>query len=726
MTGRPSSDPRDIWQQARHGAQRHGGRQGSVQPPRGGRRPPGRRWPAAVGYGALALVCLGLAAVAFLVVAPPLDGVRERLIERFNARTGATLAIAGPASLSLFPRPAVSFSDVAVVGAEGRDGAAIARVPSVDIEVSLWSLLLRQPRVGQVTFNRPTIELIVDGQGRRNWEFAGAGRKRGPTAAADAGGSPPAPTERSRAATRAAERIAGGSVRVIDAALRYRDERTGSRYEIDALNLVATAGDVGEPSEIDGTLVWRGVEVRFSGTAAPLREMLGDRPAPLSFRVSAVPVEASYQGTLGLKGGLSADGKVSLKAPSAQALRDWLGTAWPGGSAADPLTFAAQLAAAGERITLSSLEASLGDAVLAGSVAVELKGRPKVTGKLQVSELDLGRLLVRQSERAGAPAVAAPAAGGPPQPAEAGRHAKPKGWSEEAIDPQVLARADADLTLSVERLVYAGVKMGPGRLAAVVDAGVAKVVLDDIQLYGGRGQGRLTLDGSGATLAVAASLKLADVSLRPLLGDAAGVQWLDGRGAITLALSSSGLSERQIVEALAGKVDVAVADGAIRGIDVGKVMRDLQRGRLLNLVPATDDRTPFSELAGTFDITNGIARSQDLRLVGTHLQLTGAGAIELGPRRIDYTLNTKISGGPADDSAALKIGTLQVPIGIKGPLNAPKFAVLGQDNVTDTLKTIGKNLRSREVQDALEGLLSGDKEKRVKPRELIDKLLKKE
>jgi hypothetical protein len=30
------------------------------------------------------------------------------------------------------------------------------------------------------------------------------------------------------------------------------------------------------------------------------------------------------------------------------------------------------------------------------------------------------------------------------------------------------------------------------------------------------------------------------------------------------------------------------------------------------------------------------------------------------------------------------------------------------------------------VQDALEGLLSGDKEKRVKPRELIEKLLKKE
>jgi AsmA protein len=723
MTRHRSTDPGDIWQEVRRGVPRPGGRPDRVQPPPGGRRPPRRRWPAVVGYGGLALVCLCLAAAAFLVMAPPLEAVRERLIERVKARTGATLAIAGPASLSLFPRPAVSFSDVAVLG----EGAApIATVPSVDIEVSLWSLVLRQPRMGHVTFNQPTIELVVDGQGRRNWEFGSAGRKRRATGASDAGGGDlPAPAKQSRSATQAAERLAGGSVRVIDATLRYRDDRAGTRYEIGAFNLTAAAGGADDPSEIEGTLVWRGVEVRFSGTAAPLREMLGDRPAPVSLKVSAAPAEAAYQGTLALEGGVSAAGKVSLKAPSAQALRDWLGTSWPGGSAADALAFSAEVVATGERVTLSALEASLGDAALAGSVAVDLKGRPKVSGKLQVSELDLGSLFVPQGKGADMPALAPPTAAAPGQAGEAERRAPRRGWSEEAIDPQILRLADADLILAVERLVYKGVKAGPGRLAAVVNGGVAKLALEDVALYGGRGKGKLTLDGSGSTLAMAASLNLGGVSLDPLLADAAGVRWLDGRGAVTLALSGSGLSERQMVDSLSGKVDVAVADGGVRGIDVGKVMRDLQRGRLLNLVPAADDRTPFSELAGTFDIASGIARSQDLRLVSRHLQLAGAGAVELGPRRIDYTLNAKISGGPAAEGAAVKIGTLEVPIAIKGPLDAPKFTIAGQA-VTDTLKTIGKNLRSREVQDAVEGLLSGDKDKRVKPRELIDKLLKKE
>lgn len=164
-----------------------GGRTVSPQSRARMRRPPApsRRWLAVAGYGGLALLCLGLAAVAFLLVAPPLDAVRDRLIEKVNTRSGRTLVVAGPASLSLYPRPVVSVSDVAVLGPGGKP---IATVPSLDIEASLWSLLLRQPQVGRLTLHRPAIDLTVDGQGRRNWEFAGVRRKRAPPAAGDARG----------------------------------------------------------------------------------------------------------------------------------------------------------------------------------------------------------------------------------------------------------------------------------------------------------------------------------------------------------------------------------------------------------------------------------------------------------------------------------------------------------------------------------------------------------
>jgi AsmA protein len=284
----------------------------------------------------------------------------------------------------------------------------------------------------------------------------------------------------------------------------------------------------------------------------------------------------------------------------------------------------------------------------------------------------------------------------------------------------------AEGVLALQRLAYQGLKIGPARFGVSADAGVIKLALRQAEMYGGRGDGSLTVDTTGPTPAVAARLKLAGVSLLPLLRDAGGVGWLDGRADVALDLKGKGQSERQIVETLQGQVALGVTEGAVTGIDIDKTMRALQRGRLDRLAPRREDRTPFSELTGSFDIANGIARNQDLKLVSTHVQLGGAGKIELAARRIDYTLNTKIMGGQADEGAVLKVGAIEIPVGIEGSLERPEFSIKGQQGLNDTIRQIGKNLRSRDVQDAIKGLLGGEGDKRVKPGELIDKLLKKE
>jgi AsmA protein len=169
-----------------------------------------------------------------------------------------------------------------------------------------------------------------------------------------------------------------------------------------------------------------------------------------------------------------------------------------------------------------------------------------------------------------------------------------------------------------------------------------------------------------------------------------------------------------------------MADGALTGFDVERILRALQRGRLDRLAPRRDDRTPFSALTGTFDIAGGVAKTADLKLVSKQVELKGEGQIELGPRRIDATLQTKIDGGPPAEGAVVSIGTVELPIAIKGVLDRPEFTIKGQEALAETIGRIGKNLKSREVQDAIDGLLSGDKSKRVKPGELLEKLFKKE
>ena len=586
MMGRPTSDRRDI--------RDRGGAEGA-QPRRYQRRTRhagagrGRRSLAVAGYCALALVCLSLAAVAFVVVARPLEALRERLVAEVETRTGRTLTVAGPMSVALYPRVLIALEGVAMAPPDGMAGGPFVTVPTLEVETSLWPLLARRPRLDRVTLHRPTFDLVIDAQGRRSWDNVSARPRTAPTPSVErAVANPSLPADAGPKASARALRRGPLGIRVVDGTVRYRDDRSGTSYEIGALDLDVNADSADGRAELSGALAWQGVPLRFAGTASPALILKGE-PGQVALKLAGAPVEAAYEGTLALRGGVSADGR-----------------------------------------------------------------------------------------------------------------------------------------LLVERLNYKDVKIGPARLAVSIHEGVAQLTLQDAELYGGRGTGSLMLDATGPAPAVAASLKLTGLSMLPLLTDVAGIAWLDGRGALTLALNGQGRSERQIVETLQGEVKVSVADGALAGVDIDKTVRALRRGRLGDLALRPEDRTPFSEIAGTFDIANGVARNQDLKLVSTHAELRGEGLIELAPRRIDYTLHTKISAGAPAQDAVLNIGTLEFPIAIKGPLERPKFTIKGQEGLTDALKQIGRNLRSREVRDAIKGLLGGDGDKRVEPGELIEKLLKKE
>jgi len=739
MIDRPPPDLGDIW---------HDGptapRQAKPSP---GKNPPARsrkagsrqtrprarrRWLAVLGYGALTFACLGAAAFAFLVVAAPVDLVRDRVIEQVKARTGRDLVIAGPTVLSLFPRPAISLSDVSLSAPEGLEVPPTMVVPTVEAELRLWSLLAAQPAVERITLHRPTIELGVDAQGRRSWDFTGLRPRRSRTlpatdsAQAQQPSGEPASTTEPRQTTTVLSNLGGGSIRVRDGTVRYRDHGTGSHAEIEALNVTLAADGPDAPLKIDGTLAVRGAKLAIAATVSPVHALLTDQPARLAFKVSGAPFEGIYQGTLALAAGISLDGTLKLQAASARALGDWLGHPLAANGDADAMAFAADLKATPARVALSNFQASFGTATMTGSLALDTRQeRRRLSGNLNISDLDFGRILVKPSRnRTSTPGPSTPPIA-TPHAAPSDKQGRDRGWNDDPINLSILGLLDANVTLTAGRLIYRDVKTGPSRLSVALEGGIGKVTIEDVALYGGRGRGFLTLDGNGEVLVAGANLKLDGVALGPLLADALKFPWLEGRGGISLALAGQGLSERQIVEALNGKVEIASTDGAIVGLDIGKIMHNLQRARLPSLEPSPDEKTPFSELAGTFTVINGIAKNQDLRLVGTHLQLNGEGTLDLGLRQIDYTVRTKIGGVPVPD-ATIKVGTLEVPIGIVGPWEKPAFGIKGQEQLTGTLKQVRKNLKSQDVRDAIKGLLQGDGEKRVKPRDLIDKLLKKD
>jgi AsmA protein len=707
------------------------------------RRGQGSGWFALLGYTALGLACLLLALVTFIFVAAPIDGMRDRLVQDIKARTGRDFAVSGPTSLKLVPRLAVSFADVSLSPPPGMRGEPILRAQALEAEVGFLSLFSPQPTVRRLVLSRPVIELRVDAQGRRSWDFAAL--EMGRVRLAQAGQLPapyarPAPSGAQLAA--ALDKLFPTSVRVIDGTVRYIDERTGLRHEVGSLELDLAATAIDGPLEAKGDFAWRGERMALVGALSTVRAVLEEQKGRLTFKLAGRPIEASYDGAIEVAAGLALDGLVSIKAPSLRGLGSWLDGRMDAGQLdPGPLSLSSSLAGADGRVSLSRLTATLGATSLEGGLTIETKGpRPHVSGNLQLSELDLGRILTRPGPPA-APAPARRLQAGPIDDIPRRTDAPEKGpqvrgstsradggsaWSEERIDFSPLSLADADLTVSVDRLVHKDVKTGPARLSLKLGDKVADIALEEMQLYGGRGRGMLRLDGSGEVPATRANLTLDGVSAQPLLKDALGFDWLEGRSTIALALAGQGVTERQMIQTLNGKVEMTTVNGAIGGIDVDKMLRNIERGRFGELGASAGEKTAFTELAGTYAIADGVARNQDLRLVSNSLRASGSGSINLATRSLDYTVTPKIQASSSGERVAINLGSIEIPVRIEGPWDKPKFSVKGQEQIIEAVKEIGKNIKSKDVEEALKGLFGSGDGQRVKPRDLLEKFLKKQ
>jgi uncharacterized protein involved in outer membrane biogenesis len=254
----------------------------SRRPQRRLRRRKKATWRAVAGYGALTLVCVCLGAIAFLVVAAPVDGLRDRLTAQITERTGRTVNVAGGTSISLFPRPSVVLADVSL---DDPGGPALS-IPALEVELEAWPLMTGRIVAKRVTVRRPVVELLVDAEGRRSWDMKSIGTdSRAPSggvAAAQSDGAPKvAPASQARKV-----RIGFSELVVHDATIRYRNARTQALYELTSMSLSATADEAAGFIAFEGSADWNNERVKLAGKAAPLLRPIRGESAPLAVKVS--------------------------------------------------------------------------------------------------------------------------------------------------------------------------------------------------------------------------------------------------------------------------------------------------------------------------------------------------------------------------------------------------------------------------------------------------------
>lgn len=679
-----------------------------------------------VGGGALAL--------SFMF---PGDVVRDRLVAEVKARTGRDLTVAGPATFSAVPTAHVSLHDVTLSAPTGMEGPPLATMQAVDVKVALWPLLWREVVVESVVLKDAVITLSVDGSGRNNWEMAA---RTEPTRLAQAAGET-ATDAGPPAALDALKRhdISGVSLRdltIENGTLRYADARSQKSHEATAISARVAAPSLASPATAEGSFAYRGETIGFTMEVGAIEPLLQHGSSQLALKLSSRPFTASYEGTI-FPANSEAEGSLTADAASIAKTAAWLGASVPDGAEFGTLNLTGQLRRSGKIYSLTNATLRANGAAATGQVTLDATpARPIVRGDLTIAELDLNSFIApgpttadaqppdRPQSDGAAPSSEVPSEG--PQrdaPAEGTRvngYTARGGWNEDPIRLTALGTADADLKLAIGSLLYKDIKFGASRIGVALADRVLKATIEDAVLYGGHGQGFVVLDGREANMThVGLNLTLDNIAMRPLLQDAAKLDWIEGQGKATIAVAGSGPHQLAVIKSLAGKADVKVTQGAVRGIDINRMAENLADGHFKGLKVEPGDKTAFSGLTASWQIQDGVAVNNDLKLTSDLVHVTGSGTVLLPDRSLDYTVRPKLAGGEKADGSKGLAG-IEVPVRVSGSWEKPRYKA----DVGGAVEELGKRFKGKDAGEIVDELVGKDSKGESKAKKLLDKLFR--
>jgi AsmA protein len=439
-----------------------------------------------------------------------------------------------------------------------------------------------------------------------------------------------------------------------DGAIVFSSSQEGFESHIDQVNIVASLAAKDDRPNVAGSLVCGGQMVRAEIKADGLRELAQGRPTQV---------------------------EIALQAP---------------GLVAEAVAATAELRLRSSVLSLNRLSGQFGQSRFNGWTSVDFAaGKPVVKG-----EVDFNRLQI-------APATAARARGAS-QAAAAGHP-----WSEQDVDVRGLNFFDAEVLASTSELVVDSFRFAPIAVAASIDRGRLEARVMQAKAYGGEINGTFAIDASGAVPRQAMNLRIDRVGALPLLSELADFTWLEGDMQALLDFEAGGANQLAVVSTLAGTADIRLSNGAIRGIDIAKLMREVSKNILDGWQQSASDKTELADLTAAFRIQNGIATTDSLQLAGPVVRVAGRGTVDLPRRTLQFRVNPQLAKGVGGAAEPTDLG---VAVVLQGPWSEPRIypdiagILEDPDRAYARLRALGSGLlgeTGRTGSDGIDRLIKG-------------------
>lgn len=609
----------------------------------------------------------GLIILAVLIVPRFVDvnNYKPQIEQQVTKATGRSFVLGGEIDLSIFPWVGVSLSDLTLGSPKGFDQRTFITVKEFEVRVKVLPLLSKTVEVKKFVVDSPEIFLVKDKTGATNWDMGGTQA------------STP-PKQRGDTNTSAGEQTIGefpikallvDEFTIHKGLVHYSDLGLKVKKEVSDITLTLGNLSLKDRVSVAFSAVADGQPIALEGFVGPVGPKPGTGKIPLDLTLKAL-----NEITMKLTGEVidpvttpEFNLDIALASFSPKKILTALGVTQPMATA-DPramksLSLNLTLKGTPKKAAISNGTLVLDDSTMTFTARAEDFSKPDIGFDMAIDSIDIDRYLppnqepVKPSEKAQLPSQ-------PTQPTEK---------ASSKIDYAPLRTLAIDGTLKIASLVAKRAKLQDIEVKVTGRNGRFSLDPLSLDLYGGTLVSKVDLNVTTDTPRINFAVDAEKIASGPLLADLLEKKIVQGQLDSSVRLAFAGDTPAGIKKSLNGGGNLTFTDGAIIGIDIPGMVRNVKASFGVGERPATPPSTDFAELKVPFTITGGLVNTTNTTLYSPLLRIMAKGTADLVAESIDMRVEPKFVSTLKGQGDTEERSGLMVPILVTGTFDQPKF-----------------------------------------------------
>ena len=636
------------------------------------------KWGFIVGAGVVVII------IAALLIIPMFVDVKKykpELEQYVSKTTSRPFSVGDDIKLTLFPWAGLSFSDLSMGNPPGFKEKEFVTVKSFEAQVKIMPLLLslfKTIELNRFILNEPRIVLITNKDGNTNWAMPKKSEDKKQTQA---------PADKASKSGLPIGALSVGTFSIKNGTVVWVDHSTETSKEVREFNLNLKDVSLDSPMNLELSAILDKYPLSVQGTVGPVGQGFEGGKIPLDLKLAAIK-----ELTINLKGNLEnlvaepgVDLDLEIDEFSPRKLVAALGQSFPLATsdpkALDRVALKAHVMANAKQAAVTNGKMDIDESKLNFSMQASQFSRPAVKFDLNLDQINVDRYLPPKSETAPKSEEAAP---GTPK----------------KTDYAPLRRLILDGQLKIGQLIASKAKIQDLLMRVTAKDGIINLDPLKMNLYQGKVAGKASLDVTKDVPKSSVNLLVDKVKVGPLLKDVLEVDVLEGAAEADVALAMEGDEPALIKKTLNGEGVVMFRDGAIVGIDLANMVRNVQSAFGLGEKPKERPRTDFTELNAPFTIKNGLVNTPNTSLRSPLLRIIAIGDAHLVNETIDFRVEPKAVATIKGQGDETQRSGIMVPVVVSGTFSAPKFRPDISAATKQEIKQ--KVLESKEAQKVME------------------------